>query len=130
MTGPARGNNFVAGSSKDKRSAAPRLLGRDQRAALARTIVGRSMPKVPQLPHSGNPARRPGGSGPWIDLIAFLAVLTLGGVLMALGRTTAGSLATICAALGGLYAIWKRPRFPDGPSSTDEIASKPDEPPH
>ena len=88
------------------------------------------MPKVPRVPHSGSPAPRSGGSNTWVDLIAFLAVLTLGGVLMALGHTTAGSLAAICAALGGLYAIWKRPRFPDGPSSTDDAASKPDEPPH
>jgi hypothetical protein len=88
------------------------------------------MSKVPQLPHSRNPAPRSGGSSPWVDLIAFLGVLTLGGVLMALGRTTAGSLATICAALGGLYAIWKRPNFPDRSSSTDATGnSEPEEPP-
>jgi ABC-type multidrug transport system fused ATPase/permease subunit len=47
-------------------------------------------------------------SSRWIDLIAFLAVLALGGVLIALGHITAGSLATICAALGGLYGVWMR----------------------
>ena len=87
------------------------------------------MSKVPQLPHSRNPAPRSGGSSAWVDLIAFLGVLTLGGVLMALGHTTAGSLATICAALSGLYAIWKRPHFPDRSSSTDATAGEPEEPP-
>jgi hypothetical protein len=89
------------------------------------------MSKVPQLSHSGNPTPRPSNSNPWIDLIAFLGVLALGGVLIALGRTTAGSLATICAALGGLYAVWKRLRFSEGPTSTDETDSESDkEPPH
>ena len=68
------------------------------------------MSKLPHLPRSDNPAPRPGNSSPWADLIAFLGVLTLGSVLMALGHITAGSLATICAALGGLYTVWKRVR--------------------
>jgi|HubBroStandDraft_4_1064222.scaffolds.fasta_scaffold401963_1 hypothetical protein len=85
------------------------------------------MSKVPQLPHSGNPAPHPGNSGPWVDLIAFVSVLALGGVLMALGRTTAGSLAAVCAALGGLYTVWKRLRFSDGSSHTDERDSHPDD---
>jgi hypothetical protein len=89
------------------------------------------MSKVPQLPHSGNPTPHPSNSNPWIDLIAFLGVLALGGVLIAFGRTTAGSLATICAALGGLYAVWKRLRFSKGPTSTDENDSEShEEPPH
>lgn len=68
------------------------------------------MSKIPQLPHSGNPAPHPGNSNPWADLIAFLGVLALGGILIAFGHTTAGSVATVCAALGGLYAIWKHVR--------------------
>lgn len=65
---------------------------------------------VAQRPHSGAqtpPTRNP---RPWIDLIAFLAVLALVGVLIALGRITAGSLVTVCAALGGLYEVWRRMR--------------------
>jgi len=46
---------------------------------------------------------------------------------MALGRTTAGSLAAVCAALGGLYTVWKRLRFSDGSSHTDERDSHPDD---
>jgi hypothetical protein len=52
--------------------------------------------------HTGSPT-------PWVDLIAFLAILALSGALMALGRATAGSLATVCAALVGLYAAYKWP---------------------
>jgi hypothetical protein len=88
------------------------------------------MSKIPQLPRSGNPAPRSRNSSPWVDLIAFLGVLTLGGVLMAFGRTTAGSLATICAALGGLYAVWKHFRFSDGSSNTDETGGNPGEHSH
>jgi hypothetical protein len=68
------------------------------------------MSNLPQVPGPGNPAPRSHDSSRWIDLIAFLAILALGGVLIALGGTTAGSLAAICAALGGLYRIWKRAR--------------------
>jgi hypothetical protein len=71
------------------------------------------MSNVPRLPRSGDPTPRSRNSSTWIDLIAFLAILALGGVLMALGHTTAGSLATICAALGGLYGVWKRFRARD-----------------
>ena len=78
------------------------------------------MAKLPKLPRSSSPT-------PWIDLIAFLAILALGGVLMALGRATAGSLATVCAALAGLYAAYKWPRPPAGPSGTDGTNSKPDQ---
>jgi hypothetical protein len=86
------------------------------------------MSKIPQPPHSGNSVPGPRDSSPWVDLIAFLAVLCLGGLLIAFGRTTAGSLATICAALGGLYAMWTR-RSPAGPPSADEPGSRPDENP-
>jgi hypothetical protein len=68
------------------------------------------MPNVPQPPDDRNPAFPPRRPSPWTDLIAFLGVLCLGGVLIALGHIPAGSLATICAALGGLYAIWRRSR--------------------
>lgn len=67
------------------------------------------MTNVAQAPDDRKPVppRRP---SPWIDLIAFLGVLCLGCVLIALGHIPAGSLATTCAALGGLYAIWRRSR--------------------
>ena len=87
------------------------------------------MSKFPQLQRSGNPAPHSRNSSPWIDLIAFLGVLSLGGVLIAIGHTTAGSLATICAALGGLYAAWKRLRLADESSSTDKPDGKADEHP-
>lgn len=87
------------------------------------------MSKFPRLPRSGKPAPQPRTSSPWIDLIAFLGVLSLGGILIAIGHTTAGSLATICAALGGLYATWKHLRLPDESSSTSEPDSKADEHP-
>ena len=85
------------------------------------------MSKVPQLPRMGNPAPRSRDSSPWVDLIAFLAILALGGILIALGRTTAGSLATICAALGGLYGVWKRFRVRDEASPAGEPDRNPDE---
>lgn len=78
------------------------------------------MSELQQPPPSGNQPPRPSNSSPWADLIAFLGVLALGGVLMALGHITAGSLATSCAALGGLYAVWKHLRFPNGHSGTDD----------
>lgn len=78
------------------------------------------MSKVPQPPRSSNPAPPSRSSNPWIDLIAFIAILALGGVLIAFGRVTAGSLATICAALGGLYGVWKRFRSSHEISSTDQ----------
>jgi hypothetical protein len=72
---------------------------------------------------------RSGNTASLFDLIAFLGVLALGGVLIALGRTTAGSLATSCAALGALYAVWQKFRFPRPPSGSDETGSKSDEDP-
>ena len=83
------------------------------------------MSKLPQLLNGGNLGPR--DPRPWINLIAFLGVLAFGGVLIALGRTTAGSLTTICAALGGLYAVWMRLGPPGG--SSGEPDSQPDEGP-
>lgn len=74
------------------------------------------MTKVPQLPQSRNPAPRSRNSGAWIDLIAFLGVLCLGAVLIAFGHIAVGSLAAICAALGGLYAAYKRFRLAGRPA--------------
>lgn len=86
------------------------------------------VPNVPQLRASGNPPPSLRSSKAWIDLIAFLGVLALGGVLIAFGHVTAGSLATICAALGGLFAVWQRLRPPDDPSISKRSAP-PDEMP-
>jgi hypothetical protein len=72
------------------------------------------MSKIPQLPGSSKPVSPSGDPDPWVDLIAFLAVLTLAGVLAALGNVTAGSLAAICGALGGLYGVWRRRRLSRG----------------
>lgn len=43
----------------------------------------------------------------WPDLIAFLAVLVTGLLLIILGHMTSGGLTTVCAALVGLYAAWR-----------------------
>jgi hypothetical protein len=68
--------------------------------------------------------------GQWADLIAFLAVLALGGILMAFGHATAGSLAGLCAALGGLYTVWTRRRRPgDSANAKDAIEQAGEEPP-
>jgi LPXTG-motif cell wall-anchored protein len=70
-----------------------------------------------RLPHTGDHSQ-------WIDLIAFLAVLALGGILMAFGHATVGSLATLCAALGGLYTVWTRRRRPGDSSNAREANNK------
>jgi hypothetical protein len=81
------------------------------------------MSRPPRLRRSGHPAPHSRDSDPWVDLIAFLGVLTLGGVLIIIGRTTAGSLATVCAALGALYAVWRRFRSTSELDGIDEPAS-------
>ena len=81
------------------------------------------MEQLPQLPDSGNRAAQHHVSSRWIDLIAFLAVLALGGALIALSGVSIGTVATTCAALGWLYGVWKRTRPP-----SDERADR-DEPP-
>jgi hypothetical protein len=63
------------------------------------------MSQVPHLPDPGNYAPRHRDLSRWIDLIAFLAILCLGGALLALGYASAGSLTAICAAL---FAAWKQ----------------------
>jgi hypothetical protein len=88
----------------------------------------KTMHDVSQPPRSSDPSRRP-SSSPLIDLIAFLGVLALGVVLMALGHATAGSIATTCAALGALYGVWKRFGSSGGSSSSDDQDNKPDENP-
>jgi hypothetical protein len=42
----------------------------------------------------------------WVDLAAFVAVLVTGVLLIVFGHLAAGSLATVCAALGGVYGVW------------------------
>jgi hypothetical protein len=73
--------------------------------------------RLPHLPPSGN-------STQWADVIVFLGILTLGGVLLTLGSATASSLGAVCAALGGLWAIYKWPRPPNGSSGADDPKSK------
>jgi hypothetical protein len=75
-----------------------------------------------KLPH-------PSGQGQWIDLIAFLSVLSLAVILMAFGHVTAGSLAIVSTALAGLYTAFKRPHGPEGARSPDQAeGEKIDEP--
>jgi len=71
------------------------------------------MSQLSRLPDTGKRTPSPRDPDRWVDLIAFLAVLTLGGVLMAVIPTTAVSIATVFVALGGLYRLWKRSRRPD-----------------
>jgi hypothetical protein len=44
----------------------------------------------------------------WADLIAFLAVLATGILLTVLGHLTAAGVTSVCAAIVGLYATWRR----------------------
>jgi hypothetical protein len=46
------------------------------------------------------------GSSAWVDLAAFVAVLATGVLLIVFGHLTAGALATVCAALAGVYGAW------------------------
>jgi hypothetical protein len=50
----------------------------------------------------------PAGSPQWEDLIAFVAVLATGVLLIVLGHLTATEVTTVCAAIVGLYAAWRR----------------------
>jgi hypothetical protein len=72
--------------------------GKDHEAALAELSGRRTMSNLP------------GGNAPrdWADLIAFVAVLVTGIVLIIFGHVTAGGLTTACAALAGVYAAWRR----------------------
>ena len=49
-------------------------------------------------------------TGDWTDLLALVAVLTSGVLLIKLGHLTAGGLTTACAALAGVYVAWRRSR--------------------
>lgn len=44
------------------------------------------------------------------DLIAFLACLVTGVLLLVIGHLTVGSLTVACTALGGVYGAWRRHR--------------------
>lgn len=50
----------------------------------------------------------PGASPRWADLIAFVAVLATGIMLIVLGHLTAGGVTSVCAALVGVYGAWRR----------------------
>lgn len=58
----------------------------------------------------------------WPNLIAFLATLGTGVVLILLGHMTAGDVTTVCAALVGLYAGWRnfRPGRDDRRRTSDD----------
>ena len=43
----------------------------------------------------------------WADLIAFVAVLATGIVLIVFGHLTTGGMTTVCAALVGVYGAWR-----------------------
>jgi hypothetical protein len=87
-----------------------KALLRRKPTAPASTIVGKTMHEDPARPHSENRVPSCNATIPWADLIVFLSILVLGVILSAVVRATAASLATICAALGGLFAVWKYPR--------------------
>ena len=46
----------------------------------------------------------------WLDLAAFVAVLTTGVILVVVGHLQAPALVTVCTALVGLYAAWRNLR--------------------
>jgi hypothetical protein len=64
-------------------------------------------------PHLEYPASRQ--ASPWLDVIAFLGVLATGCILIIFGHLTAGSLATACGVLIGLFAAWRNLRTPPPP---------------
>jgi hypothetical protein len=68
------------------------------------------MDQLPKIPDPGNRLAHYRDSSRWIDLIAFLAVLALGGALIALSGVSIASVATTVAALGWLYGVWKHSR--------------------
>ena len=70
----------------------------------------------------------PANSARWIDLIAFLGVLSLGGILATAAGMTAASLATTCAALSGLYTAFKRFRIAGNSSHASDPSSQSDNP--
>jgi hypothetical protein len=79
-----------------------------------RTLTG-------QEPASPGP-RRLRYSSRWVDLIAFLAVLALGGVLITLGRFTAAySVTTGVTIAVALHGVWTGLRSP----KETQVASKP-----
>jgi hypothetical protein len=43
----------------------------------------------------------------WVDLIAFVAVLATGILLIVLGHLTATGVTSVCAAIVGLYGAWR-----------------------
>lgn len=62
-----------------------------------------------------DPAGSPPDPGPpsgWPDLIAFVAVLATGTLLVLFGHVATGGLTTTCLALSGLFAAWWRFRRP------------------
>jgi hypothetical protein len=43
----------------------------------------------------------------WVDLIAFVAVLATGILLIVLGHLTATGVTSVCVAIVGLYGAWR-----------------------
>jgi hypothetical protein len=65
------------------------------------------------LPHSGapvEPAPDPGPRSSWVDLVAFVAVLAAGVLLVLFGHVATGGLTTACVALAWLYATFRGSR--------------------
>jgi hypothetical protein len=52
----------------------------------------------------------PAGPPQWVDLIAFMAVLATGNLLIVLGHLTVPGVASVCGALTGVYAVWRHSR--------------------
>jgi hypothetical protein len=68
------------------------------------------MNQLPQIPDPGNRPARNRNPNRWADLAAFVAILLIGGAFIALAHEAAVLLVTTCAALGGLYEVWRRLR--------------------
>ena len=49
----------------------------------------------------------PAASPQWVDLIAFVAVLVTGILLIVLGHLTAAGVTSVCAATVTLYGAWR-----------------------
>jgi len=66
------------------------------------------MNQLPQLPDPGSRPTRNRDPNRWADLAAFVTILLIGGAFIAFAHEAAVLLVTTCAALGGLYEVWRR----------------------
>jgi hypothetical protein len=55
-----------------------------------------------------------------LDLVAFVAILVIAGAFIVVAHEAAVLFVTTCAALGGLYEVWRRLRSSQGERQPDD----------